>query len=245
MPEGGAPGGASYGYDAESRITSSAGVTYTYDGDGKRVKKSNGALYWTGVGSDPLAESDLSGNISKEFIFFNGKRIARRDVPSGSIHYYFSDHLGSADVVTNSLGAIENESDYYPFGGERVVSQSVTNQNYKFTGKERDAESGLGYFGARYYASNMGRWMSPDWSDSPGPVPYANFGNPQSLNMYMYALNKPLKLVDTASGFGTQVSGISRLVGCITGFLFLHLFWLSLPHAFLRPGENARMVIQA
>jgi RHS repeat-associated protein len=35
---------------------------------------------------------------------------------------------------------------------------------YKFTGKERDAESGLDYFGARYYASNMGRWMSPDWS---------------------------------------------------------------------------------
>jgi hypothetical protein len=56
-----------------------------YDGDGKRVKKSIGSmgtLYWTGVSSDALAESDLSGNINAEYMFFAGMRIARRDVPS-------------------------------------------------------------------------------------------------------------------------------------------------------------------
>ena len=42
---------------------------------------------------------------------------------------------------------------------------------YKFTGKERDVESGLNYFGARYYASNMGRFMSPDWASNPQAVP--------------------------------------------------------------------------
>jgi len=46
------------------------------------------------------------------------------------------------------------------------------------TGKERDAESGLDYFGARYFSSNMGRWMSPDWSAKEEPVPYAKLDNP-------------------------------------------------------------------
>jgi RHS repeat-associated protein len=53
-----------------------------------------------------------------------------------------------------------------------------------FTGKERDTESGNDYFGARYYASTMGRFMSPDWAAKAMPVPYAKLSNPQSLNLY-------------------------------------------------------------
>ena len=64
------------------------------------------------------------------------------------------------------------------------------------TGKERDAESGNDYFGARYYASSMGRWMSPDWSAKIMPVPYAKLDNPQSLNLYAYVLNNPLSAAD-------------------------------------------------
>jgi len=66
----------------------------------------------------------------------------------------------------------------------------------RYTGKERDAESGLDYFGARYYASNMGRFMSPDWSGATVPVPYANLSNPQSLNLYEYVGNNPLSRFD-------------------------------------------------
>jgi RHS repeat-associated protein len=55
-----------------------------------------------------------------------------------------------------------------------------------FTGKERDAESGNDYFGARYYASSMGRFLSPDWSASPVGIPYGDLENPQSLNLYGY-----------------------------------------------------------
>ena len=66
----------------------------------------------------------------------------------------------------------------------------------RFTGKERDTESGNDYFGARYYASSMGRWMSPDWSANPTSVPYADFSNPQSLNLYRYGANNPLVTVD-------------------------------------------------
>jgi len=181
-----------YAYDAENRIKTAGGATYTYDGDGKRVKKDSGKLYWTGTGSDPLAESDLSGTINEEYVFFNGKRIARLDLPSGTVHYYFADHLGSASVVTNADGTtIQDESDYFPFGGERILTNSDPNQ-YKFTGKERDAETGLDYFGARYYASNMGRWASPDWSATPQPVPYSHLENPQTLNLYVYVKGNPL-----------------------------------------------------
>jgi RHS repeat-associated protein len=63
--------------------------------------------------------------------------------------------------------------------------------NYKFTGKERDTESGLDEFGARYYSSSIGRFMIPDWAAKPTSVPYANFGNPQSLNLYSYVQNNP------------------------------------------------------
>jgi len=66
----------------------------------------------------------------------------------------------------------------------------------RFTGKERDAESGNDYFGARYYASTMGRFLSPDWSAKEEPVPYAKLDNPQTLNLYQYMENNPLGGVD-------------------------------------------------
>ena len=98
--------GLTFTYDAENRMTATAGVTYTYDGDGKRVKKSSGMLYWYGTGSDPLLETDMSGNATDEYVFFGGKRIARRIVSSGVVNYYFADHLGTSRVVNNATGGI-------------------------------------------------------------------------------------------------------------------------------------------
>src|SRR5271165_3020379 len=193
------PYAPTYLYDAENRLRSINDIVtphYWYDGDGKRVIKtlSGGAnrLYWTGTGSETLTETDLSGNATADYIYFNGKRVARLDNPTGtaSVHYYFSDHLGSADVITTNAGVIQQESDYYPYGGERVITSGDTNR-YKFTGKERDSESGLDEFGARYYASSLGRFMIPDWAEKPTAVPYAMFGNPQSLNLYSYVNNNP------------------------------------------------------
>jgi RHS repeat-associated protein len=66
---------------------------------------------------------------------------------------------------------------------------------YKFTGKERD-ETGLDYFGARYYSNGLGRWVSADWSATPIPVPYADFGDPQTLNLYTYVRNIPTTSFD-------------------------------------------------
>ena len=105
-------------------------------------------------------------------------------------HLYFSNHLGSASVITDINGNIENQTDYYPYGGICYTSGSDPNR-YKFTGKERDSESGLDMFGARYYGSSLGRFMTPDWAEKPTNVPYASFGNPQSLNLYSYVNNNP------------------------------------------------------
>lgn len=70
---------------------------------------------------------------------------------------------------------------------------------WQTTGKERDQESGLDYFGARYYAPTMGRFISPDFNgyeDDPDPVPYADLHDPQSLNLYGYVGNNPLSRRD-------------------------------------------------
>jgi len=72
------------------------------------------------------------------------------------------------------------------------------------TGKERDTESGNDNFGARYYASTMGRFMSPDFNDTdddPDAVPFADLENPQSLNLYNYVLNNPLTKMDPDGHF--------------------------------------------
>jgi RHS repeat-associated protein len=226
-----APGMGSYTYDAENRMTATAGVSYTYDGDGRRVQKSSGKLYWYGMsGLDALLETDLAGNNPTEYVFFGGKRAARRD-PGGSIFYYFSNHLGSASVITNSAGAIVEESDYYPFGGERIVVNTDPNP-YKFTGKERDPESGLDFFIARYYSSAQGRFLSPDeftggpvdaFSSGdplpPGPLPYADITNPQSLNKYTYTFNNPLRYTDP-TGHGIETLwDVASLVQGVTSFV--------------------------
>jgi len=80
-------------------------------------------------------------------VFFDGERVARKDSSSNAVFYYFSDHLKTASVITDSAGVIKAESDYYPWGGELQFVNNDSN-DYKFTGKKRDIETGLDYFGA-------------------------------------------------------------------------------------------------
>jgi RHS repeat-associated protein len=186
-------GSATFVYDAHNRLMNTSGYSYGYDANGERVKKSvptgqPATLYLHGPGGETLAETDASGILLNEYIFFNGQRIARRDA-SGAVHYYFADHLGSASLITDASGTVQKEADYYPYGGEITISGADAN-HYKFTGKERD-ETGLDDFDARYYSSAMGRFMTADWGAIPMAVPYAVLGNPQTLNLYSYVENNP------------------------------------------------------
>jgi len=202
------PGSNYYGYDGEGRLNLINNFyKFQYDGDGKRVGKSARhttcfyfgcittwpyyQIYWYDAGGRVLEEDDGNGNLTDEYVFFGGKRIARRNVSSGNIYYYFTDHLGTARVVTNASGTIQDDSDFYPFGVERPILSSSGNR-YKFTGKERDSDlSGLDNFGARFDASQYGRFMSPD-----GPLIYQDRNDPQSLNLYSYVRNNPANGVD-------------------------------------------------
>ena len=105
-----------------------------------------------------------------------------------STHYYLADHLGTAQLEFASGGWPVWQGQFSPFGQE-LDNQPTTN-TFKFTGKERDTESGLDYFGARYYGSNMGRFQSPDNGED------QDIQDPQSWNLYPYARNNPVTNTD-------------------------------------------------
>jgi len=187
-------------YDAENRISTAAGVTYTYDGDGKRVMKSNGTLYWTGAGVDALSESDLSGNINEEYVYFNGMLVSRLDRPSDNVHAFVLDHVGSSRMMygasSSNTALLEQDVDYTPYG---IVATGTPNDPHQFSGKERDAESGLDNFMKRYYGSSLGRFQTPDplvIQRLPASTFLAHLSNPQSWNKYAYVMNNPLSLTD-------------------------------------------------
>ncbi|MGH7041268.1 MAG: glycoside hydrolase family protein, partial [Acetobacteraceae bacterium] len=150
--------------------------------------------------------------------------------------YYHTGALGTTRAITTSNGANfdscgQNANHpngsfltYAPFGAE-IGGCTQSASPYKFTGKYRDAESTLDYFGARYYQSNLGRFLSPDFSNDPEPVPYANLANPQSLNLYAYVLNNPLAAGDPtghsafAGGYsdsGCEIDGADNGCGAPT-----------------------------
>ena len=108
-----------------------------------------------------------------------------------TVHYYISDHLGSSSLVVNSNGAVEEEEMFYPYGGERWTSGNDPN-HYKFTGKERDSETGLDYSGARYYGSSLARFITPDAK----LMSVRHLMDPQKWNRYAYVHNNPLAFID-------------------------------------------------
>jgi RHS repeat-associated protein len=204
--------GNSYAFDPENRITGAGGYTYTYDADGNRVEKSNGTtgtIYWYTI-LGIVAESDLNGNLTSEYAFFNGDRVARKDFPGNNVSYYFSDHLKTASVISDAAGNITEDEDFYPWGGEVQFVNNDPN-HYKFSGKERDAETQLDYFGARYYGNWTGRFLTPD-----PLMASAGVSDPQTWNRYTYARNNPLKFIDPTGLKELTAAGCSQDNSCVT-----------------------------
>ncbi len=190
----------SYTYDAENRLTGipGQGIAYTYDAEGKRVGEyTAGTLsksFLRDQGQSSFAIFDNAGNLSSVDLFAAGRHIFHDG--GGYWGYAITDALGSTkEMISDPQAWVITICSNLAFGDGQSC-ENVDGQPFHFTGKERDTESGLDYFGARYYSSTMGQWMSPDWSGSPEAVPYSTLSDPQSLNLYGYVRNNPATTVD-------------------------------------------------
>ena len=198
-----------FAYDAEGKLISSGfgSTSYIYDADGNRVAKqsfgTNTNIYFYDVAGHMTVETDGSGGLRREELFAGDRHLAT--IQNNKIIYAHANWLGTESARSDSSGNLCETLAGLPFGDGLQFSGSCDPSTNFFTGKERDSESGLDYFGARYYGSSMGRFMSPDWSAKQEPVPYSKLDNPQSLNLYSYTLNNPLSNIDTD---GHACSGI-------------------------------------
>lgn len=225
-----------YTYDAENRIATIDGApAYVYDAEGRRVAKLNAsgavtASYALGLGGEQVSELNGAGVWVHSNVFVGGRLMATYagpgDAVSAGYYYHLTDWLGTQRMQTTATGAVSELCSSYPFGdGLSCTGEDAT--EHHFTSKERDVESGLDYFGARYLSSNLGRWMTPDWAAAPTDVPYANFGDPQTLNLYAYVSNNP--------NTGIDMDGHDGVVG-LSGFEDHGGFWESEP---MSPVSNS------
>ncbi len=132
------------------------------------------------------------------------------------VFYYHNDALGSPVAMTNDLGAVVWEADYQPFGEELLRTNTKPNA-HRFTGKELDVETGLHYFGARYYDARLGRFISAD-PILMGGRPSSTLILPQRHNLYAYTTNNPYRYVDADGQFLETAFDIVSLGFSISAF---------------------------
>jgi RHS repeat-associated protein len=120
--------------------------------------------------------------------------------PTQLIRFQLSNHLSSATLELDDRGTIISYEEYLPYGGtsyHAVRSQIGASKRYRYTGKERDEETELYYYGARYYASWLARWVSCDPSVyQAGNQHYSNAGTSRVDQPYVYVENRPIIAYD-------------------------------------------------
>jgi RHS repeat-associated protein len=212
-------GSYSYDYDAAGNLTSAPGHTFVYDAANRIVLSNYAAPNQQPNPNTYVYDGDgqrvmkVTANGQEKIVFvYNamGQMVAEynNSMPASEnqTSYLTSDMLGTPRVITKQDGVVKAQHDYLPFGEELFAGTGGRTgsgqQEYpsddagqgirqKFTRKERDAETGLDYFVARYYSSTQGRFTSPDPLLSSGAI-----SNPQTWNRYAYTINNPLKYTD-------------------------------------------------
>jgi RHS repeat-associated protein len=230
--------------DQLQRIDRGAGGTvyYVYDADGARVRKiwekpgglteervylGGFEIYRRSQGADVLERETLhvmDGDQRIALVETRTRDTAGTDSGSAQLtRYQFGNQLGSACLELDDHARIISYEEYTPYGStsyQAVAGQTETPKRYRFTGRERDEESGLNYHGARYYVPWLGRWASCD------PLGLAD-----GLNGYAYAHDDPIGTVDLTGTEGTPViTPILTPSGQPTG-----LAWVDFDEA--RPGS--------
>ena len=192
--------GSWFAYDGENRllgasVANQGGAGFVYDGEGRRVQKISSS------GAVATYVYDAMGNLAAEY--------STAAPAAAGTQYLTSDFLGSTRLITDASGNPVRCIDYLPFGeeipagvdGRSGCYETMGSPQYpsppdvadqKFTGKERDTETGLDYFEARYMSSAQGRFTSPD----PVFASAAHLTDPQMWNEYAYVRNNPLRLTD-------------------------------------------------
>gem|GEM_PF-3855451 len=141
-----------------------------------------------------LASNSATENTT--YYYANNEQLAKKN-PDGTKTYVHNDHLGSSSVLTNSSGTVVENTTYDPWG---EVKAGGTQDKFQYTGQEKDSETGLNYYNARYYNSHIRRFTQPD-------DVIANPYNPQELNRYSYVNNNPLTYTDPTGHFDVPVLG--------------------------------------
>ena len=122
--------------------------------------------------------------------------------PALRIRYYHQDHLGSSAIITDSSGSVVEETAFFPFGVPREETDFRQLHNpYQFTQKERDSESSLNYFEARYLVAGLSRFIRADPKYvNPDALAAAELNSllfsPQRFNLYAYCSDNPLRYTD-------------------------------------------------
>jgi RHS repeat-associated protein len=179
---------------------------YLYDSDGQRVKKlvrKQGGqveltVYIDGIFEyQTVARAGAAVQNNTLHVMDSQSRVAQVRVgtvfatdTTPAIKYHLGDHLGSSNVVLDGKGKPINREEYTPYGDTSFGS--FARKRYRFTGEERDGESGLSFHGARYCAPWLGRWIT---CDPAGPL--------DGPNLYGYASCNPMRLIDP-TGMGSE-----------------------------------------
>jgi len=207
-------------WDEEGRLLKTVDnkhtTDYRYDANGERICKYSD-LGETIYASGYYTETD--GKKISKHIYIGSTRVASQ-VMSRSCEtsttmkrentlYYHTDHLGSSGYVTDKKGEFYEHTEYTS-SGESWVNEKVTgnaNLPYKYTSKEMDAETGLYYYGARYYDARTSRWISTDpiLESYLAGEPNEGIYDSSNLNLYSYVSNKPIRKNDPTGMWGKDV----------------------------------------
>ena len=178
--------GTAMTYDHRGLVTGHGAYAYTIDAEGYRVKKTDGGstvYYIRGAGGSVLATYDAAGNLTATYLYAGGDRLAR--VAGGVVAYYLKDHLGSTRTLLSSSGTAAATYDYWPYG-EVLATGGADATRFKFTGHERDSESGLDFMQYRTYGSERLQFLQMD--------PLA-LKDPE-FSAYVYTGSNPVNRID-------------------------------------------------
>ncbi|CAB5496561.1 RHS repeat-associated core domain-containing protein [Bathymodiolus thermophilus thioautotrophic gill symbiont] len=165
---------------------------YVYDHQGNRVRTVIESNHQAQSQKTYLPSLDILTNINNPQIntlHIGTHILSEQTKDSAQTRYQLSSHLQTNTLELNDQAKIISYEHYYPYGGTAIIAgkdkTQVQQKRYRYTGKERDDSSGLCYYGARYLAPWLARWISPDLA-----------GSVDGLNLYVYVGNNPLKYTD-------------------------------------------------